>query len=147
MHSLADLLTFSLCFVLLPGPPKMCDEKSLENLLNMVAFSQPDPVLIQTCKDAAKYTDDAMGCFFSFSQPAEGKVEDYFLTSSSSTSAVMSSQNTNLANQWVKRMTRFFVTTDKHKTVERISEFLERNGLKWKISDCLLAKYSVVRIY
>lgn len=109
----------------------------------MVAYSQPDPVIAQNVREESKENDNAMQCFFSFSQPAEGTTEDFFLTSSTS-STVLSTQNNNLANQWVKRMTRFFVKTDKNQTYTRISDVLDRNGLKWKGNQCGLAKYFVV---
>lgn len=112
----------------------------------MVAFSQPDPVIAQqqnVAREESNAFENAMGCFFSFSQPIEGSTEDFFLTSSSS-STVLSSQNNQLANQWVKRMTRFFVKTDKSQTFTRIVDVLERNNLQWKGNQCGLAKYFVV---
>jgi len=126
------------------GPPKSCDESSLQNLLNMVAFSQPDPVIAQNNRVGSKENINAAECFFSFSQPAEGTTEDFFLTSSS-TSTVLSTQN-NMATQWVKRMTRFFVKTNKELTYTRIIDVLERNGLKSKTNQCGLAKHVVVTI-
>ncbi|CAL8103900.1 unnamed protein product [Orchesella dallaii] len=129
------------------GPPKTCDEQSLQNLLNMVAYSQPDPVIVQNRQDGSRDNSDAMGCFFSFSQPAEGSVEDYFLTSSSTSTALSSTQNNNsLAHQWVKRMTRFFVTTNKNLTFARLSDYLDRNGFSWKASTCGLIKCFVLTI-
>lgn len=46
------------------------------------------------------------------------------------------SGNQNVFQKLVRRMTRFFVSTDFDQTIKRLSQILDHLGYTWKINDC-----------
>jgi hypothetical protein len=67
---------------------------------------------------------------FSFSQPA-GAADIYFIGSQLATTP--NSTNSPPIQRWVKRMTRFCVTTSVEKTVKKLTIVLDDLGYQWKI--------------
>jgi len=68
-------------------------------------------------------------CQFSFSQPA-GTSDAFFLGSQLVTTP---NKNCPPAQRWVKRMTRFFVTTSLENTMKQLTQVLDGLGYAWKI--------------
>lgn len=66
-----------------------------------------------------------------FSQPAN--LDDLLLNSQMNPTQ---GTNQNIFQKLVRRMTRFFVSTDFDQTVKRLSHIFDHLGYTWKINDC-----------
>ncbi|KAL1418707.1 hypothetical protein MTO96_025739 [Rhipicephalus appendiculatus] len=103
-------------------------DASRDDTITRLSSSQPDPLRrgvepsLELASDA-----DVLAQRVSFSQPAH--LDDMLL--STQTQGTQSSSQTPL-QRLVKRMTRFFVTTDAQQTVEELKSLFERLGYSWK---------------
>ncbi|XP_049525522.1 serine/threonine-protein kinase grp-like isoform X3 [Dermacentor silvarum] len=99
-----------------------------DDTITRLSSSQPDPLRrgVEPSLELASDTDVVVQ-HVSFSQPAH--LDDMLL--STQTQGTQSSSQTPL-QRLVKRMTRFFVTTDAQQTVEELKSLFERLGYSWK---------------
>ncbi|CAG7786520.1 unnamed protein product [Allacma fusca] len=70
---------------------------------------------------------------FSFSQPAGERVDDFFIGSQLGSQAA-NTQSPPIT-RWVKRLTRFCVTTTLDKTIHEVTEILDDIGFQWKLGN------------
>lgn len=103
-------------------------DASRDDTITRLSSSQPDPLrrVVEPTLELASDAD-VLAQRVSFSQPAH--LDDLLL--STQTQGTQSSSQTPL-QRLVKRMTRFFVTTDAQQTVEELKSLFERLGYSWK---------------
>jgi serine/threonine-protein kinase Chk1 len=70
---------------------------------------------------------------FSFSQPAGERVDDFFIGSQLGSQAA--NPQSPPITRWVKRLTRFCVTTSVDKTIHELGETLDALNFQWKLSN------------
>ncbi|XP_049763820.1 serine/threonine-protein kinase grp [Schistocerca cancellata] len=93
-----------------------------------LCHSQPEPRLERECPDQGPLVQHDIP--FSFSQPAH--LEDLLL--SSQLNPTQSSGTQNPFQKLVRRMTRFFVTTNCEDSLRRLCDLLDKIGFSWKIA-------------
>uniref|UniRef100_G3MTR9 Serine/threonine-protein kinase CHK1 n=2 Tax=Amblyomma TaxID=6942 RepID=G3MTR9_AMBMU len=100
-----------------------------DDTITRLSSSQPDPVrsLEEPGQELAPAAKELAQHIISFSQPAQ--LDDMLL--STQTLGTQGSSQTPL-QKLVKRMTRFFVTTDAQQTLEELKSLFERLGYTWK---------------
>ncbi|KAJ6647030.1 Serine/threonine-protein kinase grp, partial [Pseudolycoriella hygida] len=75
-----------------------------------------------------------------FSQPAN--LDDLLLNSQMN--PVTQSSTQNVFQKLVRRMTRFFISTDFDQTIKRLSHIFDSLGYTWKINDCGMISISTI---
>jgi len=75
-----------------------------------------------------------------FSQPAN--LDDLLLNSQMNPMTQSSTQN--VFQKLVRRMTRFFISTDFDQTIKRLSHIFDTLGYTWKINDCGMISISTI---